>query len=439
MKKREIIFKDIKEYYNNYIKNKKRNNIPISGKKFNHKEIINIVDSALDCWWTEGKYCDIFSNKLKRFLKIKHISLVNSGSSANLIALSALRSHKLKDKRLKKGDEVITTATGFPTTINPIIQNNLVPVFCDIDIKTHNIKIDNLEKALTKKTKAVFLAHTLGNPFNVEKVKKFCDNNRLWLIEDCCDALGAKYNNKYVSSFGDISTLSFYPAHHITTGEGGAVLTNNDLLYKIINSIRDWGRDCWCRTGEDNTCKKRFSMKYGNLPLGYDHKYVYSELGYNLKMTDMQAAIGVAQMDKLKQFIKSRGKNYNYLKSKLNKFNDYFIFSSLEKKANPSWFGFIITLKNNCNFTRETLIKYLNSQKIGTRVIFGGNIVKQPYFTNNNFKYKTIGNLKNSNFSMKNSFWIGVSPLININDINFIEKTLKKFIEKNENNKNNKA
>ena len=327
---------------------------------------------------------------------------------------------------MKPGDEVITVAAGFPTTVNPIMQNNLVPVFVDVELETYNVNVEELEKAISEKTKAIILAHTLGNPFNIQKVKEFCEKYNLWFIEDCCDALGSTYNNQKVGTFGDIATLSFYPAHHITMGEGGAVLTNNPILKKAMESIRDWGRDCWCAPGCDDTCKQRFSQKLGDLPEGYDHKYTYSHLGYNLKITDMQAACGVAQLRKINSFIEKRKDNFKKISSKLEKFSKYLILPKAQENSDPSWFGFLISVKPDAPFSRNDLVKYLNENKIGTRLLFAGNIVKQPYMIGRN--YRTVGSLINSDFIMNNTFWIGVYPGINDSMIDYVEFIIGDFI-----------
>ncbi|MEM3585163.1 MAG: lipopolysaccharide biosynthesis protein RfbH [Candidatus Woesearchaeota archaeon] len=433
MRTKEQIKKDIyslvKEYYTRFLSTKSEF-IPVSGKKYDEKEIISIIDAALDGWWTEGRVTAEFEEKFKEFLKIKNVIVVNSGSSANLLAIKALTSPKLKDKRLKPGDEVITVAAAFPTTVNPIIEAGAVPVFCDVKIGTYNIKVSELKKALSNKTKAVMLAHTLGNPFNLEYVVKFCKENKLWLIEDACDALGSKYKNKMVGTFGDIATFSFYPAHHITMGEGGAVVTNNALLARIIRSMRDWGRDCWCKTGQDNTCGKRYAWKLGELPYGYDHKYIYSEIGYNLKNTDLNVAIGIAQMEKLPDFIVARRRNFERLFEGIKKFEKYFYLPKAEPHSEPSWFGFLLTIKEDAGFKREELLKFLEDEKIGTRLLFAGNITKQPYFIENKIKYRTVGNLKNTDLIMKNTFWIGVCPLIEEKDIKKIISAFERFIKR---------
>lgn len=416
----------VKQFYQENKKEIPFNKAPVSGKVFNEQELINLTDAALDCWWTEGKYSKKFENKLKDFLGMSFCSLCNSGSSANLLALKALTSIKLKERRIKKGDEIITTPVSFPTTINPIILAGCVPVFVDVDIPTYNVKVEDVKKAITDKTKAVFLAHTLGNPFQVEEIKQLCKEHNLWLIEDDCDSLGSKYNGKYTGTFGDLSCLSFYPAHHITTAEGGAVLTNNPELYKIVESIRDWGRDCWCGTGCDDTCKRRFKWQLGNLPYGYDHKYIYSEIGYNLKITDLQSAIGLAQMDKLPDFIEKRKQNFNYLYEKLKDLDNYFILPKAQNKSEPSWFGFPITIKNP-NINRTELMQYLNDKGIATRLLFAGNITKQPYFVDYKIEYRQIGKLENADIIMNNTFWVGVYPGLNEEHLNHIEEQLRKY------------
>ncbi len=427
---KQEIFDKIKEYYEKNIKNISSDSIPISGKVFDEKELISAVDAVLDCWWTEGKYAKKFSEEFCNFLDIKHCILVNSGSSANLLALKCLTSKKLKEKALNPGDEIITLAAGFPTTINPIIQCNCIPVFCDVDLETYNINIEDLKKAISPKTKAIILAHTLGNPFNLNEVKKICDEHNIWLIEDTCDALGSKYNNKYVGTFGDISTFSFYPAHHITMGEGGAICTNNSELFKILKSMRDWGRDCWCGTGEDNSCGRRYSWKLGDLPAGYDHKYIYSEIGYNLKNTDINIAIGYEQLKKLPDFIEQRKINFNLLFKGLKELSDQFILPKATENSEPSWFGFLITIKPESRIKRKELLEFLNKNKIGTRLLFGGNITKQPYFVDNDIKYRSVSNLKNTNIIMNNTFWIGTYPGLNKNNIEKIINSFREFIKK---------
>ncbi|PPS22311.1 lipopolysaccharide biosynthesis protein RfbH [Brachyspira murdochii] len=400
--------------------------VPVSGRVFDEDDVAALVDSALDFHLTTYRYNDEFEKGLKEFFGLKYALTCNSGSSANLIAVTSLTSHLLKDRALKAGDEVITVAAGFPTTVNPILQNNLVPVFVDVELKTYNVNVEELEKAKSDKTKAVILAHTLGNPFNIQKVKEFCDKYNLWLIEDCCDAFGSTYDNKKVGNFGDIATLSFYPAHHITMGEGGAVLTDNPILKKAMESIRDWGRDCWCSPGCDDTCRQRFSQKIGDLPEGYDHKYTYSHLGYNLKITDMQAACGVAQLRKINEFIEKRKENFKKIKNKLEKFSKYLILPKEQENSDPSWFGFLISVKEEAPFTRNDIVKYLNDNKIGTRLLFAGNIIKQPYMIGRN--YRVVGELTNSDFIMNNTFWIGVYPGIDDSMIDYVELIIGEFI-----------
>jgi len=382
--------------------------VPISGKVFNGAELQSLVDSSLDFWLTTGRFAAQFEKEFAQFYGLRHAILVNSGSSANLVALSALTSPQLGERALHPGDEVITVAAGFPTTVNPILQNNLVPVFIDVTIPTYNVNVTQLNAALSSKTRAVMIAHTLGNPFDLEAVSAFCKQHNLWLIEDCCDALGATYNGKSVGTYGDIATVSFYPAHHITMGEGGAVLTDNPKLKKLVESFRDWGRDCWCETGKDNTCGVRFEHQLGDLPFGYDHKYIYSHIGYNLKATDMQAAIGVAQLQKLPAFIEARRANFAYLLAGLEDLQEFFVLPEATPNSRPSWFGFPIAVRPEAPFTRNQLIQFLESQKIGTRLLFGGNLVRQPAYRN--VPYRIVGSLENADFVMNQVFWIGVYP-----------------------------
>lgn len=403
--------------------------VPISGKVFDEQEFIKMIEAVLDGWWTEGVMTKDFEQKLAEYISVKFCSAVNSGSSANLLAIMALTSHLLRERRLKKGDEIITLAAGFPTTVNPIIQAGCIPVFIDLEFKTLSANEEELKKAINKKTRAVFFPHTLGNPFNIEAVKKVCKENNLWLIEDNCDALGSLYMGEKTGSFGDISTLSFYPAHHITTIEGGAVFTNNPILHKAVRSLRDWGRDCWCPTGKDDTCGKRFKRKLGELPYGYDHKYIYSHIGYNLKMTEIQAACGLAQIKKLPEFIKKRQENYAILKNGLEEFGQYFSIVEATEKSEPSWFGFPINIKNLCGFTREDLLEYLNRRKIGTRLLFAGNITKQPYFINYKVKHKVVGDLKNTDYVMTNTFWLGVYPGLNEEMLKYVIESFQKFFD----------
>lgn len=384
--------------------------VPASGKVFGDEEIKLMIEAVKDGWWTEGRFNTQFENKLAKLINVKYAVTTNSGSSANLLAVSSLTSFRLGDRRLKKGDEVITLACGFPSTVNPIIQCGLTPVFIDIQLKTYAPQITDIKKAIGPKTKAIFMAHTLGNPAELDVLVKLCQKHRLWLIEDNCDALGSTYAGRPTGSFGHLSTCSFYPAHHITTGEGGAVLTNNPLLHKIIRSMRDWGRDCWCPTGKNNTCGIRFGWKLGDLPKGYDHKYTYSEIGYNLKFTDIQAALGLAQLKRLKYFIKRRRENFNYFQERLKKFSKYLILPEASKNSVPSWFGFIITIKENAPFSRDDIVKYLDKNGVDTRPIFAGNIVRQPYFKNYRPKHRIVGQLTNSDKIMHQTFWIGVYP-----------------------------
>lgn len=397
--------------------------LPASGKVIDTKELKFMVDASLDGWLTAGRFNSKFEKELSKFIDVKHLITVNSGSSANLVAFSTLTSPKLGNRAIKKGDEVISVAAGFPTTVNPIIQFGAIPVFVDVDLKTHNINANLIEVAITSKTKAIMLAHTLGNPFNLEKVKELCKKYNLWLVEDCCDALGAKYNGQHVGTFGDMATCSFYPAHHITMGEGGAVFTNSSELMTIAESFRDWGRDCYCNPGCDNTCKKRFEQQLGDLPYGYDHKYTYSHLGYNLKITDMQAACGLAQLNKLPEFIKKRNDNFSYLTKELSKFSNYFELATPTKNSTPSWFGFPITLKEDTN--RVEFTQYLNSHKIGTRLLFAGNLTKQPYFKN--IKHRVVGSLVNTDITMNQTLWVGIYPELGSEHLDYMVKKFEDF------------
>jgi CDP-6-deoxy-D-xylo-4-hexulose-3-dehydrase len=376
---------------------------------------------------TAGRFNRKFEKKLSEFIGIKHLITVNSGSSANLVAFATLTSPKLGDRAIKKGDEVIGVAAGFPTTVNPIVQFGAIPVFVDVDLQTHNINVDLIEAAISPKTKAIMLAHTLGNPYNLGKVKELCNKYNLWLVEDCCDALGAKYNDQHVGTFGDIATCSFYPAHHITMGEGGAVFTNNSELITIAESFRDWGRDCYCDPGCDNTCEKRFEQQLGDLPKGYDHKYTYSHLGYNLKISDMQAACGLAQLERLPEFIQKRNKNFVYLKNKLSKLTEFIDLPQATENSTPSWFGFPITLKENID--RVEFIKYLDKKKIGTRLLFAGNLVKQPYF--NDVKYRIFGKLTNTDITMNKTLWLGIYPEISQEMLEYVATEIEFFFGEN--------
>jgi CDP-6-deoxy-D-xylo-4-hexulose-3-dehydrase len=401
--------------------------VPVSGKVIGSLELKNMVEASLDGWLTTGRFNEQFEKKLANFLGIKCLLTVNSGSSANLIAFSTLTSPKLKERAIQKGDEVITVAAGFPTTVNPIIQFGAIPVFVDVKIPTYNIDESLVEQAITKKTKAIMIAHTLGNPFNVKKIKEISDKYNLWLIEDSCDALGSKFNNQNVGTFGDLATLSFYPAHHITMGEGGAVFTNSKKLERIAESFRDWGRDCYCEPGKDNTCNKRFGWQLGDLPFGYDHKYTYSHLGYNMKITDMQAACGLAQLERLEQFIIRRKENFNFLCKNLKHLEEFLILPEAEKNSDPSWFGFPLSLRKNNKFNRNDFIKYLNDNKIGTRLLFSGNLTKQPYMKEVNFKVQ--GELKNTDFIMENTFWIGLYPGLTKEQLQYSALKIKVFFK----------
>jgi CDP-6-deoxy-D-xylo-4-hexulose-3-dehydrase len=401
--------------------------VPVSGKVIGTLELQNMVEASLDGWLTTGRFNQQFEEKLSKFLEIKCLLTVNSGSSANLIAFSTLTSPKLKDRAIQRGDEVISVAAGFPTTVNPIVQFGAIPVFVDVKIPTYNIDENLVESAITSKTKAIMIAHTLGNPFNVKKIKEICEKYNLWLIEDCCDSLGSKFDNQNVGTFGDLATLSFYPAHHITMGEGGAIYTNNRRLERIAESFRDWGRDCYCEPGKDNTCKKRFGWQLGDLPFGYDHKYTYSHLGYNMKITDMQAACGLAQLDSLNAFISKRKNNFNFLYKNLKNLEEFLILPEPEENSEPSWFGFPLTLKKNHQYKRQNIIKYLNDSKIGTRLLFSGNLIKQPYMKNINFKVH--GDLKNTDLVMENTFWIGLYPGLHNKHLDYTVNKISNFFK----------
>jgi len=403
--------------------------IPPSGKSIDSAELKLMVEASLDGWLTAGRFNEEFEHKLAQFLGVKHLITVNSGSSANLVAFSVLTSPKLGDRAIKPGDEVIGVAAGFPTTVNPILQFGAVPVFVDVELGTYNIDVSQIEAAISPKTKAIMLAHTLGNPFNLEAVTKLCKKNDLWLIEDCCDALGSTYDGQNVGTFGDIGTLSFYPAHHMTMGEGGAVFTNDGRLKMIAESFRDWGRDCFCAPGVDNTCKKRFGWKLGILPEGYDHKYIYSHLGYNLKVTDMQAACGLAQLEKVPSFIQKRRENFGYLREGLKNYEEILLLPEATPKSDPSWFGFPITLRNQAPIGRGELLKKLDENKIGTRLLFGGDLTRQPYMKGRNFRVS--GDLKNTNTVMKDTFWIGVQPSLTQEMMDFSMSKIKGYLDVN--------
>lgn len=385
-----------------------KDTLPVSGKVFDAEELANLVDASLDFWLTTGRYAEQFEREFAQYMGSRFALLVNSGSSANLLAVTALTSPLLGESRLQPGDEVITVAAGFPTTVNPIIQNGLIPVFLDIDIPTYNIDVTHLEAAVSDRTKAIILAHTLGNPFNLDAVKEVAQKHNLWLIEDSCDAVGAEYRGEKVGTFGDLATVSFYPAHHITMGEGGCVLTSRPILKRIVESLRDWGRDCWCAPGVDNTCGKRFDWQLGDLPFGYDHKYTYSHIGYNLKLTDMQAAVGVAQLKKLPQFIEQRQENFAYLYDALQPVEKFLILPEPTPNSSPSWFGFPITVRESAPMSRNELVKHLESHKIATRLLFGGNLLRQPAYKD--VKYRVVGEITKTDQVMNQTFWIGVYP-----------------------------
>lgn len=399
--------------------------IPPSGKVIGARELQLMVEASLDGWLTTGRFNAEFEKKLAEFIGVKHLITVNSGSSANLVAFSTLTSPKLGERAIKKGDEVIGVAAGFPTTVNPIVQFGAVPVFVDVDMRTHNIDADLIEDAITPKTKAIMLAHTLGNPFNLRKVKELCEKYNLWLLEDCCDALGATYEGKMVGTWGDIATLSFYPAHHITMGEGGAVFTNNPTLKVIAESFRDWGRDCYCAPGCDDTCGNRFGQQFGTLPKGYDHKYVYAHLGYNLKITDMQAACGLAQLERAAEFVAARKRNFASLKERFATLTDYLEVAEATPNSDPSWFGFPVTLKEESGVQRVDLLKYLDQNKIGTRLLFAGNLTRQPYFEG--VEYRVVGDLANTDRTMNQTFWIGVQPSLNEEHFDFIVEKIEEY------------
>ncbi len=399
--------------------------VPVSGKVIGAKELQLMVEASLDGWLTTGRFNAAFEARLAQYLGVKHLITVNSGSSANLVAFSTLTSPRLGDRAIQQGDEVIGVAAGFPTTVNPILQFGAVPVFVDVDLATHNIDASLIEAAITPKTKAIMLAHSLGNPFNLEVVTALCKKYNLWLVEDCCDALGATYKGQLVGTFGDIATLSFYPAHHITMGEGGAVFTNNAELKLIAESFRDWGRDCYCPPGKDNTCNKRFCWKLGNLPEGYDHKYTYSHLGYNLKISDMQAACALAQLDRLDEFIAARKANFAYLKERLQSCAEFLHLPEATPHADPSWFGFPLILKESAGIKRVDLLNYLDQHKIGTRLLFAGNLTRQPYMIGKN--YRVSGELTCTDVVMNQTFWLGVYPGLTIEQLDFVVQRLEEF------------
>jgi CDP-4-dehydro-6-deoxyglucose reductase, E1 len=428
---RNSIKKLTKEYYQAKFENQPfipgKTKVNYAGRVFNESELMNLVDSSLDFWLTEGRYSEEFSEKIAEFLNVEHVLLTNSGSSANLLAFAALTSEKLKEKSLKPGDEIIAVAAGFPSTVTPILQYGMIPVFVDVSIPTYNIDIEMLKNAVSPKTRCIFIAHTLGNPYDIDAVMKMACDHNLWVIEDNCDSFGSKYNGKFTGTFGHLSTISFYPAHHITTGEGGAIITNDSILAGIVRSFRDWGRDCYCAGGENNTCGKRFTQKFGNLPLGYDHKYVYSEIGFNLKMTEMQAAVGAAQMEKLSDFCASRKINFKKLFKIFSKYQDYFILPEATVKSDPAWFSFIVSVKQEAPFSRDQITSFFNENLVETRNLFGGNLVKQPAFMNKRFRIAL--NLDNTDFIMSNTFFLGTYPGLNDQKIDYIGGILDKFIE----------
>lgn len=426
---RKQVFDDVKKYLSSCDSRHfcpGKTTIPFAGRVFDSSEIVNLVDAALDTWLTTGRYAEEFEYQFAEFFGLSSCSLVNSGSSANLIALTSLTSPKLGERRLKPGDEVITVAAGFPTTVNPVVQNNLIPVFIDVELGTYNINTKNLEEAITERTKAIMLAHTLGNPFDLGKIMQLVKKYDLFLIEDCCDALGSTYDGKMVGTFGDFATFSFYPAHHITMGEGGAVLTNSTEYERLVRSFRDWGRDCYCDPGASNTCGRRFEQQHGDLPYGYDHKYVYSHIGYNLKLTDLQAAVGVAQLKKLPMFIEKRKHNFRRLKEGMKKYSEFFILPEATPSSDPSWFAFPITVKESAPFTRNEIVAHLESSKIMTRMLFGGNLTRQPAYKD--VKYRIFGELINTDIVMNRNFFIGVYPGITDEMIEYILHVFDKFI-----------
>ncbi len=400
--------------------------VPVSGRVFDGRDVFAIVDAGLDFWLTAGRFADLFEAKFAKLIGLRDARLVNSGSSANLIAVSALTSPSLGERRLRPGDEVITVAAGFPTTVAPILQNGLIPVFLDVELGTYNAEIDQLEAALSPRTRAIIFAHTLGNPFRATEVAKFARQHGLWLIEDCCDALGSTLDNRMVGSFGDIATFSFYPAHHITMGEGGCVATNQPPLTKLIESFRDWGRDCWCPPGRDNTCGKRFDWQSGTLPYGYDHKYTYSHLGYNLKVTDMQAAVGCSQLDKVQTFIAARRNNFALLHEGLHDLQDMLLLPRATEGGNPSWFGFPIGVSPESGLERDSIVRKLNSLKIGTRYLFAGNLLRQPAFQH--MPHRVVGDLVNTDYVMRHVFWTGVYPGLNDAMIQYVVESIRKVV-----------
>ena len=402
--------------------------VPVSGRVFDAADICHLVDASLDFWLTTGRYAARFEREFAALFGLRHALLVNSGSSANLLALSCLTSPKLGEEALQPGDEVITVAAGFPTTVNPIVQNRLVPVFVDVQVPTYNVAVEQLEAAWSPRTRAVMIAHTLGNPFDLKAVSAFVRRHDLWLIEDCCDAVGSRYDGRNVGTFGDLATVSFYPAHHITMGEGGCVLTDSPRLKTLVESFRDWGRDCWCDPGKDNTCGKRFEWQLGQLPCGYDHKYTYSHIGYNLKLTDMQAAVGVAQLKKLPEFIAARRQNFDMLAAGLRELEEFFILPEATPNAEPSWFGFPLAVRPEARFTRDELTVYLNRRKIGTRLLFAGNLLRQPAYQN--IEHRRVSDLQNTDFVMNRVFWLGVYPGLTSAMLDYVLESIHAFCRK---------
>lgn len=436
---REHIKNLVAEYYHKFHAPKQNEEfvpgttrVNYGGRVYDEKEMVNLADSTLDFWLTAGRYCEAFETRFAEIVGVKYSLLVNSGSSANLVAFNALTSPLLKERQIKKGDEVITVAAGFPTTVNPIFQYGAVPVFVDICVEdgTYNIDVTKLEAALSDKSKAVMIAHTLGNPFNLEAVGAFCKKHNLWLVEDNCDALGSKYGGKFTGSFGDIATSSFYPPHHLTMGEGGAVYMSNPLVKRSAESFRDWGRDCWCPSGKDNTCKKRFGWTLGELPKGYDHKYVYSHFGYNLKVTEMQASIGLAQLEKLEAFSEQRRQNFKFLRESLTDLAEYFVLPNATKNADPSWFGFLLTVREGVKFSRDEIVRYLEENKIQTRMLFAGNMIRQPMFDQirGTSAYRVVGDLKETDRVTTNTFWVGVYPGMKKGALEYTAQKIHDFV-----------
>ncbi len=428
MASREEILSLVKDYANGTLAPKGfiagETPVPVSGKVLDADDIVSLVDSSMEGWLTAGHFHEEFERALAKYVGVRNSLFVNSGSSANLVALSALTSPKLGKRALKPGDEVITVAAGFPTTVNPIIQNRLIPVFVDVELGTYDAVIDQVREAISPKTRAIMMAHTLGNPFDVDAILAICKEHDLWLIEDSCDALGSTYKGKKTGSFGHTATVSFYPAHHITTGEGGAVFVNSPLIKKQVESFRDWGRDCYCATGQDNTCHKRFDWQLGELPKGYDHKYIYSHIGYNLKATDMQAALGLSQLKKLDEFVSRRRQNFDYLKEGMAQFDD-FLLPEATDHSDPSWFGFPLTIRQDSKIERSKLLRYLDERKIGTRLLFGGNLLKQPAYKN--VEHRVVGDLVNTDMIMTNTFWIGVYPGLSFAMLDFVLESIADF------------